>query len=137
MKLPKGATVAVADGETLLMFRNSGEHDIKLEALPHPAIGGDNHGSGARHGSSSANPGESRMEEDSFAAATAAWLNGQVQTGRIDALVVIAAPKTLGELRRHYHKTLSAKLLGELSKDLTGHSTGDIEAALTKGSSAG
>ena len=133
MKMPKGATVAVADGETLLMFRNSGEHDIKLEPLPHPAIAGDNHSSGVRHQSSSANPGESRMEEDSFAAAIAAWLNGQVQTGKIDALVVVAAPKTLGELRKHYHKTLSAKLLGELSKDLTGHATAAIEAALTKG----
>lgn len=133
MKLPKGTTVAVADGQTLLMFRNSGEHDIKLEALPHPTIAGDNHSSGVRHQSSSANPGESRMEEDSFAAATAAWLNGQVQTGKIDGLVVVAAPKTLGELRKHYHKTLSAKLLGELSKDLTGHSAADIEAALTRG----
>jgi protein required for attachment to host cells len=67
MKLPKGATVAVADGETLLLFRNSGEHDIKLEALPtrpswrQPQLR-------RAHQSSSANPGESRMEEDSFAA---------------------------------------------------------------------
>ena len=133
MKISKGATVAVADGETLLMFTNTGEHDIKLQALPHPPIGGENHSSGMRHQSSSANPGESRMEEDSFAAATAAWLNGQVQSGKIAHLVVVAAPKTLGELRKHYHKNLSAKLLGELSKDLTGHSTADIEAALTKG----
>jgi protein required for attachment to host cells len=30
--------------------------------------------------------------------------------------VVIAAPKTLGELRKHYHKTLSAKCWATLSK---------------------
>lgn len=132
MKLPKGATVAVADGETLRLFRNGGEHEIKLDALPQPTLGGENHSSGVRHGSSSANPGESRMEEDSFAAATADWLNGQALTGKIDALVVVAAPKTLGELRKHYHKQLKAKLLGELSKDLTGRSVAEIEAAIAK-----
>jgi len=45
---------------------------------------------------------------------------------------VIAAPKTLGELRKHWHKALEAKLVGELAKELTGHSVGDIEAAVAK-----
>ncbi|WP_242154832.1 host attachment protein [Sphingomonas sp. BAUL-RG-20F-R05-02] len=43
---------------------------------------------------------------------------------------MIAAPRTLGELRKHYHKTLEAKLVGEVSKDLTGHTTADIEKAI-------
>ena len=66
------------------------------------------------------------------AVATAAWLNQEVLGRRIDDLVVVAAPKSLGELRKHYHKALQAKLLGELAKDLTGHSVADIEAALAK-----
>ncbi len=36
----------------------------------------------------------------------------------------------LGELRKHYHKQLSAVLVGEVAKDLTGHSEGDIEKAI-------
>lgn len=131
MLLPKGTTVAVMDGVQLHLFRNSGDEvHPKLTALPEPAIGGDNKSSGNRHRSSSANPDESRLEEDSFAAAAAAWLNTQVLEGKIDDLFVIATPKSLGELRKHYHKALTAKLLGELAKDLTAHSTADVEAAL-------
>ena len=131
MQLPRGATIAVADGEKLHLFRNSGdEAHPKLVALPEPAIGGDNKSAGVRHPSSSANPNDSRLEEDSFAAATAGWLNKEVLEGRIDNLFIIAAPKSLGELRKHYHKALQAKLLGELAKDLTGHPAADIETAL-------
>jgi protein required for attachment to host cells len=131
MQLPKGATVAVADGAKLHLYRNTGdEAHPKLAALPEPAIGGDNKGAGARRSSGAANPDHGRLEEDSFAAATAAWLNQEVLGHRIDALVVIASPKTLGELRKHYHKALQGKLVGELAKDLTGHSLHDVEAAL-------
>ena len=133
MQLPKNTTIAVADGTKLHLYRNTGdEAHPKLTALPEPAIGGDNKSAGVRHSSSSANPNDRRLEEDSFAAATAAWLNQEVLGRRIDDLVVVAAPKSLGELRKHYHKALQAKLLGELAKDLTGHSVADIEAALAK-----
>ena len=131
MQLPNGATVAVVDGAKLHLFRNSGdEARSKLNPLPEPTIGGDNKGAGTRHRSSAANPDDSRLEEDSFAAAAADWLNHQALEGKIDNLFVIATPKTLGELRKHYHKALEAKLLGELAKDLTGHSTANIETAL-------
>ena len=39
---------------------------------------------------------------------TADWLNKEVLGHRIDDLVVIAAPKALGELRKHYHKAYRA-----------------------------
>lgn len=44
--------------------------------------------------------------------------------------VVIAAPRTLGELRKHYHKTLEAKLAGEIADDRTDHLVADIEKAI-------
>jgi len=131
MKLPKGATVAVADGEKLRLFRNGGDEGaLALSALPDPAIGGGNAGSGSRHQSSSANHDHGQSAEDGYAAGTAAFLNRQVMDKKIDALVVIAAPRTLGELRKHYHKQLEGVLLRELAKDLTGHSLNEISTAV-------
>ena len=39
-------------------------------------------------------------------------------------------PRTLGELRKSYHKKLSEVLRGEISKDLTGHAVHDIEKTI-------
>jgi len=131
MQLPHGATVAVTDGAKLVMFRNSGnEANPELTALPHGPVDVENMDSGKRHQSSAANPDDSTQDEDAFAAGTAELLNKQVMAGKIDALVIIAAPKTLGELRRGYHKTLEAKLIGEIAKDLTGHPAPDVLKAI-------
>ena len=132
MKLPKGAIVAVADGATLNLFRNTGdEASPALAAMPHGDVGTDNMGSGGRHQSSAANPDDSQQDEDAFAAGIATILNRGVLDGKIEHLVVVAAPRTLGELRKHYHKKLTAALIGELSKDLTGHSAAAVEKAVT------
>jgi protein required for attachment to host cells len=48
-------------------------------------------------------------------------------------VVIVAAPRALGEMRKHYHKALSAILLGEIGKDLTGHSLSNVEQALAAG----
>lgn len=131
MQLPKGAIVAVADGEKLNLFVNGGDKEtVKLTAMAIPKIKEHNAGSGSRHSSSSANPSDSQQDEDGFAAGIADVLNKQVIGGQIHQLIVIAAPRTLGELRKHYHKTLQAALIGEISKDLTSHSVVDIEKAI-------
>ena len=131
MKLPKNAVVAVADGATLNLYRNtSDEGSPSLTKLPDADIATTNKGSGGRHQSSSANPSDSQQDEDAFAAGVASVPNTRVLDGKIDDLIVIAAPRTLGELRKHYHKSLKAKLAGEIAKDLTGHSVADIEKAI-------
>ena len=131
MLLPHGATVAVADGKILNLFRNTGdEAAMKLAPLPRQAVASDNHGSGGRHVSSSANPDAGQIAEDGFAAGIARMLNSHVLDGSISALVVIAAPRTLGELRKHYHQKLTGVLLGEIAKDLTGHPVHDVEKTL-------
>jgi protein required for attachment to host cells len=129
MILPNGATVAVADGETLSLFKKGGhETGQSLTEIEAPALDGGF--SGASHPSSEANPDDRTQAEDGYAAASAAWLNRQVLEGKIGPLMVIAAPRTLGELRKHYHKQLEAVLIGELAKDLVGRSVADIEAAV-------
>ena len=131
MLLPHNATVVVADGQHLKLFRNGGDDaNPKLQALATPDVGSDNKGSGSRHHSSAANPDDSQLEEDGHAAGSATMLNKLVLEGGVSQLIVVAAPRTLGEMRKHYHKAVSAALLGEISKDLTGHSIADIEKAL-------
>jgi len=131
MILPKGATVAVVDGEKLVLFKNTGDHAAELTAMPTPAIDGSGSGSGG-HQSSSANPDNDTQAEDGFAHGVAELLNKWALSGKFDDLVVIAAPKTLGELRKNWHKELQGKLIGEISKDLTGASPDQIAAAIDK-----
>lgn len=133
MIMPNDTTVAVVDGTRMRLFRNRGvEPRIRLVPLADPGIDTVNQGSGGRHRNVSANPDDRRLEEDDFAAAAAGHLNRQVLAGEIGALYVIADPRTLGEMRRHLHDAAAARLVGELAKDLTGHSIEAIEAALAR-----
>lgn len=133
MILPNDTTVAVADGSRMRLFRNKGmEPNIRLVPMPEPEIDAVNQGSGARHRSLSVNPDAGRLEEDDFAAAAAEYLNRQALAGEIGALFVIADPRTLGEMRRHFHDLVKAKLVGDLAKDLTGHSTEAVTEALAR-----
>ena len=133
MILPNDTTIAVVDGEKLRLFRNKGmEPRIKLAEEAVAGIQPSNQGSGARHRSTTANPDRWRLEEDDFAASAAAHLNRLVLGGAIASLFIIADPRTLGELRRHFHDVTRENLIGELARDLTGSSVEKIEAALAK-----
>ena len=63
-------------------------------------------------------------------AEAAELLKKRALANEFESLIVVAPPKTLGELRKHYHKEVSRRLIGELDKDLTGHPVPDIEKAL-------
>ncbi len=131
MILPAGAIVAVVDGETLRLFRNTGhEPEIDLVPLPEPGLEETSAGSGARHRSTSANPDVSRLKEDDFVASVGAYLNKEVLENRIESLAIIADPRSLGELRRQLHPQTAGKVAGELAKNLGDHAVGDIQAAI-------
>jgi protein required for attachment to host cells len=131
MILPNDTTVAVVDGEKLRVFRNKGvEPRIQLVEEAVTGVQPANQGSGARHRSTSANPDRWRLKEDDFAASAAAYLNRLMLDGGIVSLFLIADPRTLGELRRHFHDVTKENLIGDLAKDFTGGSVETIEAAL-------
>ena len=133
MILPNDATIAVADGTRMRLFRNKGaEPHIRLVELPEPEIEIVNRGSGARHRSASANPDATRLAEDNFAASAAEYLNNQVLEGTIATLFVMADSRTLGEMRRQFHDTTAAKLVGELARNLVGHSVQAIADSLAQ-----
>jgi protein required for attachment to host cells len=128
MILPSGATVAVVDGEKLALFRNTAHEGVALTALEIPDI---EPGTASRgHHSSGANPDNDTQAEDAFAGGVATLLNRKALEGEFDKLLVIAAPRTLGELRKHWHKALREKLVGEIAKDLAGVPTEQIAKAI-------
>ena len=70
------------------------------------------------------------MEGDRFAAETADLLRTRALNNDFETLIIVAPPKTLGELRKHYHKEVENRLTGEIDKDLTRHTLPEIEKAL-------
>lgn len=131
MLLPHGTVIALVDGKKFELFHNTGnEAQPELTAMDTPKLDEHNKGAGAHHYSSAGNPTGHLLDEDAHAAAVAAWLNHQAITHKLENLVIIAAPRTLGELRLHYHTQLKFVLLAELSKDLVGLKGPEIVAAL-------
>lgn len=133
MIVPNDTMIAVADGGKLRLFRNKGaEPHITLDEVPDAHIESHNEGSGSRHRSAAANPDRSRLAEDDHASSTASYLNQQVLGGKIAKLIVVADPRTLGEMRKHFHAATKSVLVGEIAKDLAGHSVDAIKEALVK-----
>jgi protein required for attachment to host cells len=141
MQVPHNAFVLVADGRKALFFRNEGDADFPNLQVEHaeervnPADRDQK--TDAAGGASATRMGTMdevdfhQQEEDRFAADTADMLKRRALANEFDSLIIVAPPKTLGELRRHYHKEVSNRLAGELAKDLTGHPVPEIEKALS------
>lgn len=132
MNLPNGAFVAVVDGAKLSLFRNTGHLlDIQLKPVEAPAIPKRLSGAPGRR-SSEANPDNDTQAEDGFAMGVAEALNHMALTHKLEALAVVAAPRTLGQLRKHWHKALEERLVGEIPKDLTGRPAEAVAEAISK-----
>ena len=115
MQLPHGAVIALVDGKHFELHRNTGdEANPALAAMAFPDLDESNKAGGAGRDSSSANPTGHQIDEDAHAAAAAQWLNQQVLGHKIEKLVIVASPRTLGEMRRHYHKQLELALIASL-----------------------
>ncbi|KQN36963.1 Host attachment protein [Sphingomonas sp. Leaf407] len=148
MRIPHDACVLVADGRKMLFFRNKGDADapnLIVEDQQQQANPADRHqktdaagqGSSIRGGNFASGGGSigetdyHQQAEDRFAAQAAEELKRRALANEFETLIVVAPPKTLGEMRKHYHQSVSARLAGELDKDLTGHPVDQIEKLLT------
>lgn len=90
-------------------------------------------GGGAQFAPSRGTMGETdfhQLEEDRFAEEIAEMLRKRALSNDFETLIIAAPPRTLGELRKHYHKEVKERLAGEIDKDLTGHTVPQIEEAL-------
>lgn len=143
MHLPHNSVVLVADGRKMLFLRNEGDNEFpnlvveQAREQDNPATRDQATDSAGRASSpqgaaqSSVEPTDfHQIEEDRFAADAADFLKSRALKNDFESLIIVAPPKTLGEMRKHYHKEVSNRLIGELDKDLTGHPVADIEKAL-------
>jgi protein required for attachment to host cells len=143
MNIPRHAHVLVIDGAKSLFFRNTGsaqEPSLTVEGhREQVSLATSEQGSDAP-GTSHSSVGNSRssveqtdfhqQDEDRFAIAAADMLKREVLAGKVDALIIVAAPKTLGVLRKHLHGEVEKRIVGEIAKDLAGRPTDEITAAI-------
>lgn len=143
---PKRTTwVVVADGARAFIVANQGpgtgltmvpgsprEHDsAKTSELgsDRPGRSFNSDHSGTRH-SMAPRIDWHQYEEQKFAQGIAQLLDNARARKAFDHLVLVAPPKTLGELRAHLHKQTQALVSGEIAKDLTRHTIDDLPSHL-------
>ena len=149
MRLPHDALVLVADGRKMLFLRNHGDGeqiDLRVESHREQVNPPDRDQKSDAPGTGNPRFGIGRdtyeevdfhqLAEDRFAGEATEMLRRRALANDFDALLVVAPPRTLGELCKHYHKDVATRLIGELDKDLTNHTIPAIEQVLTAAESA-
>jgi protein required for attachment to host cells len=155
MRVPHNSCVLVADGRKMLFFRNEGDGEFpnleverkrvddnpkdREQGTGQPgrafvAAGSPRTGNLARPGANNRSAYSEtdfhQLEEDRFAAEAAEILKRRALRNEFESLVVVAPPRTLGELRKHYHKEVEKRLAAEVAKDLTNVPVEEIERIL-------
>jgi protein required for attachment to host cells len=145
MQIPHAAWVLVGDGRRALVLRNEGDERFpnlralavfKEEVTPSTAeLGTDAPGRAVEHLTGRRSGMEQTdwhdIAEHRFAQSVASTLCARDNAGDITALVVVAPPRTLAELRSSFTDSLKAKVIAEVNKDLTRHPVYEIERLLT------
>lgn len=128
-KIPHNALVVVADGTGARFFRNSGQVlnvTLRADGELKPADLENDGPSGKR-------PPESTGQENdeaTFAKQLAKELYRRAHAGDFAALVLIADPQTLGQIRPLLHKEVQSRLVSEHGKTLTKATIADIQKTL-------
>lgn len=145
INLPHDAFVFVGDGRKALFLRNEGDEkflNLKTERVlvdqnpPTREQGSDQPGRAfASVGSRRSAVEEADwhvLEEQRFAHEVAAALERIVRDRKVKALVVVAPPKTLAELRKAFHSEVKNRIVAEIDKDLTKQPVYEIEKHLAE-----
>ncbi|GAB1716796.1 MAG: hypothetical protein NTAFB05_18380 [Nitrobacter sp.] len=143
-RIPRDALVFVGDGRKALFLRNAGDAlslDLKTEKVfedTNPMTreqGSDRPGrviepSFPGRKSAVEQTDWHDIEEHRFARTVAEAMEQMVRTSKAKAVVVVAPPKTLADLRSAFHPEVKARIVAEINKDLTKHSVREIEKHL-------
>jgi protein required for attachment to host cells len=142
--IPHDAWVFVGDGQKALFLRNIGDErflNLKTERVfaednpPSHEQGTDHPGrsfssAGANRRSSVEMTDWHELEKHHFAQHAAAAMEKIVRARNVKALVIVAPPRTLSDLRHAFHPDVKIRILAEINKDLTKHTVAEIEKHL-------
>ena len=141
LAIPHDAVIFVGDGRKALFLRNDGDEkfpNLKTERV----FAEDNP---ATHDQGSDRPGRSfasahstqrsamestdlhEIEQHRFVQRVSAALEALVRRLDTPALVIVAPPRALADLRQALHADVKARLIAEIDKDLTKHPVWEIE----------
>ena len=139
-KLKQGTWVLIADGEKALFLENRTDGEdpffevFREEEQDNPPT---REQAANRPGRMSDGPSGHRsalddtdwhqLAKDRFAQDLADILYKKAHAGAFDSLVIVAAPKVLGELRDELHQVVTDKVIGEVAKTLTNHPIDEME----------
>jgi protein required for attachment to host cells len=137
--------ILIADGQKYLFLRNLGNFTEPVLTVETKG----QHVSQSTHEQGSDQPGRAfatsgprrnameqtdfhQLEMDRFAKQAAAILQDRADKNDFEELIVVAPSHTLAELRKHYGKAVTARLVAEVDKDLTKHTVDQITKILTR-----
>ncbi len=129
-KIPHNALVVVADGTGARFFRNTGE-DFKIALSAAGDLKPVHLSSAGPAGHRPIESSGQETDEATFAKQLSKELYRRAHNGDFTALVLIADPQTLGQIRPSLHKEVRNRLVSEVGKTLTKASIADIQKALS------
>jgi protein required for attachment to host cells len=145
LKIPRDAFVFVGDGRKALFLRNDGDEkspNLKTEKVFEEENPSSHEQGTERPGHISKGSQTGRrstveptdwhdIEEHLFARKVAAAMEQMIRVSNVKALIVVAPPRTLAELRDAFHSVVKACVLAQINKDLTKHPIAEIKKRLT------
>ncbi len=130
-----GAWVLVGDGRRALFFVNHGDAQVLDLRVIEWRI--DDNPATREQGTDAPGRAFSSTTHARSAMGNVDWheladrINRAAESGEMKEIVIVAPPKTLGEIRKDLSSKAASKVMGELDKDLTRHPLPEIEKALT------
>ena len=144
LSIPHDALVFVGDGRRALFLRNSGnrrypnlttERVFTDENPPTHEQGTDRPGRGFKRAATNRRSSMEmtdwhELEKERFAGRVASAMEQLVRAEKVKAIVIVAPPRTLAELRHAFHADVKNRIIAEVDKDLTKHPVWEIEKHL-------
>ena len=144
LAIPHDAMVFIGDGRKALFLRNAGDEKflyLKTERVlidenpPTHEQGSDRPGRAFKRAGTNLRSGVGdtdwhELETHRFVHRVAGALEQLVRAQNVKAIVIAAPPRTLADLRQSFHADVKARIVAEITKDLTNHPIDEIEKHL-------